>query len=217
MNKIIFSLLLLLLSNNTAFASSCNQFYPNGEEILVKDTKVLCKNFYAIVWDQKHVANVFSTEAVQPDTKVPRKDAFRPDSEIENSPTPEDYTNTGFDRGHMVPAADSSTAEQMSETFFMTNMTPQYPNVNRIAWKNLEVSVRAMPFKWVVTGAYYANYDNVIGKHKVPIPTALYKIVYLKDNSIVAYEIFNQKENKEAKKVDVSVIEKQTGIVFHKK
>ena len=140
--------------------------------------------------------------------------AFRGDPAVANSPTPDDYTNTGYDRGHMVPAADSSTPEQMSETFFMTNMTPQFPNVNRIAWKNLEISVRAMPFKWVVTGAYYANYNTKIGKHGVPVPTALYKIVYLKDGSIVAYEIFNQSQNKEATKVDVSVIEQQTGIKF---
>ena len=215
MIKFMFSLLLLSLSVSTAFASPCDQFYPHNKEIVVKDTKVLCKNFYAIVWDQKHVANVFSTEAVQPDTKVARKDAFRADPSVENSPTPEDYKNTGFDRGHMVPAADSSNADQMSETFFMTNMTPQFPNVNRIAWKNLEVSVRNMPFKWVVTGAYYENYNNVIGTHKVPVPTALYKIVYLTDGSITSYEILNQKENKEAKKVDISVIEKQTGIMFH--
>lgn len=213
MKNFIAALFLFALPT-VANASPCDQFFPNEKEIVVKDTQVVCKNFYAIVWDNKNVANVFSTEVVQPDVKVPRKDAFRADPAVANSPTPDDYTNTGYDRGHMVPAADSSTPEQMSETFFMTNMTPQFPNVNRIAWKKLEMDVRAMPFKWVVTGAVYANYNTKIGNRGVSVPTSLYKVVYLKDGSIKAFAIDNLKDNKVANPVDVSVIEKQTGIKF---
>ena len=213
--RYLLTALLFALTPATAFASPCDQFFPNGKEIVVPGTQVICHSFYASVYDAKHEANVFSTELVQPDGKATRVDAFRPDPAVTNSPTPDDYTNTGFDRGHMTPAADSSNPTQMSDTFFMTNMTPQFPNVNRIAWKNLEIAVRTMPFRNVVTGAYYANYNTVIGKHKVPVPTALFKIVYLKDGTIKAFEADNVKENKEAKPVDISVIEKQTGIKFH--
>ena len=213
MKKLLLALA-LLVTPTTSFASQCDQFFPNGKEIVVPGTTVICHSFFATVFDTKNEANVFSTEVVQPDVKVPRVDAFRGDPAITNSPTPDDYTNTGFDRGHMVPAADSGNAQQMSDTFYMTNMTPQFPNVNRIAWKNLEIQVRTLPFQYVITGAYYANYNTVIGKHKVPVPTAIYKVVYLKDGSIMAYEADNVKENKEAKPVDIAVIEKQTGIKF---
>lgn len=207
---------LAMLIPSAAFASPCDQFFPNGKEIVVPGTQVICHSFYASVYDTKHEANVFSTEAIQADGKTPRVDSFKPDPAVSNSPTPDDYTNTGFDRGHMTPAADSSNPQQMSDTFFMTNMTPQFPNVNRIAWKTLETSVRAMPFKTVITGAVYAaNYTPTIGKHNVPVPTALYKIVYLKDGTIKAFEADNVKDNKAAKPVDLSVIEKQTGITFH--
>jgi endonuclease G, mitochondrial len=198
-----------------ALASPCDQFFPNGKEIVVPGTQVICHSFFATVYDTKHEANVFSTELVQ-EGKVGRVDSFKPDPAVANSPTPADYTNTGFDRGHMTPAADSANDTEMSDTFFMTNMTPQYPNVNRIAWKALETAVRAMPFKNVVTGAVYAlSYTPTIGSHKVPVPVALYKIVYLKDGTIKAFEAQNIADNKEAKPVDVAVIEAQTGIKFH--
>jgi len=203
-----------MLLPTAAFASPCDQFFPNGKEIVVPGTQVICHSFYASVYDTKHEANIFSTELVQ-DGKVARVDSFKPDPAVANSPTPADYTNTGFDRGHMTPAADSANETEMSDTFFMTNMTPQYPNVNRIAWKNLEAAVRAMPFKNVVTGAVYnSSFVPTIGAHKVPVPVILYKIVYLKDGSIKAYEASNVKENKEAKPIDISVIEEQTGIKF---
>ena len=48
----------------------------------------------------------------------------------------DDYTHSGFDRGHMVPAADrSSTISSMRQTFIMTNVCPQAPALNRGAWK----------------------------------------------------------------------------------
>lgn len=215
MKKYLFAACLALLPS-TAFASACDQFFPNGKEIVVPGTQVVCHSFFASVYDTKHEANVFSTELVQTDGKTARVDSFKPDPAVANSPTPADYTNTGFDRGHMTPAADSSNPAQMSDTFFMTNMTPQYPNVNRIAWKTLETAVRAMPFKTVITGAVYpSSYEPTIGTHKVPVPTFLYKIVYLKDGSVKAFEAANVKDNKEAKPVDITVIETQTGIKFH--
>ena len=59
----------------------------------------------------------------------PEPDPFRPDDRLPkgwNRITPSDYTRSGFDRGHVCPSADrSASVEGMSETFLMTNMTPQ--------------------------------------------------------------------------------------------
>lgn len=206
--------LAFLALSSPVFASPCDQFFPNGKEIVVPGTQVICHSFYATVFDASKEANVFSTEVVQDGTRTARVDAFRADPAVANSPTPDDYTNTGFDRGHMVPAADSSTPLQMSETFFMTNMTPQYPTVNRVAWKMLEETVRTMPFKYAVTGAYYKDYNTVIGKHKVPVPTFLYKVVYLTDGSIKAYKANNTQGVKVADPIDVAELETQVGIKF---
>jgi len=206
--------LVLLATPLSVHASQCDQFFPNGKEIIVPNTQVICHSFYATVYYRG--ANVFSIEATQSkDTKTPRIDDFRPDPAIVNSPTPDDYTGTEFDRGLMVPAEDSSNPEQMADTFFMTNVTPQYPNVNRIAWKLLEESVRSMDTTNVLTGAIYKENYISVGTHKIPVPAILYKVAYLKDGTIEAFETDNVQENKTTKSVTIEELEKQTGIILH--
>jgi endonuclease G len=184
--------LALFLIPGTAFASPCDQFYPNGKEIVVPNTKVLCNSFFAVVYDDARNANVFSTEIAQERLKkTPRTDDFRADKRIADSPTPADYTNSGYDRGHMVPAANADDPNEMSDTFFMTNMTPQLPSVNRVAWKNLEERVRSVPFKWVVTGAHYSKNPKVIGKNKVPVPDFLYKVAFFESGNVAVYIVDN--------------------------
>jgi len=184
--------LALFLIPGTAFASPCDQFYPNGKEIVVPNTKVLCNSFFAIVYDDDRNANIFSTEIAQERLKkTPRTDDFRADKRIADSPTPADYTNSGYDRGHMVPAANADDSNEMSDTFFMTNMTPQLPSVNRVAWKNLEERIRSVPFKWVVTGAHYSASPKVIGKNKVPVPDFLYKVAFFESGNVAVYIVDN--------------------------
>lgn len=184
--------LALFLIPGTAFASPCDQFYPNGKEIVVPNTKVLCNSFFAVVYDDNRNANIFSTEIAQERLKkTPRTDDFRADKRIADSPTPADYTNSGYDRGHMVPAANADDPNEMSDTFFMTNMTPQLPSVNRVAWKNLEERVRSVPFKWVVTGAHYSASPKVIGKNKVPVPDFLYKVAFFESGNVAVYIVDN--------------------------
>jgi endonuclease G len=184
--------LALFLIPGTAFASPCDQFYPNGKEIVVPNTKVLCNSFFAVVYDDNRNANIFSTEIAQERLKkTPRTDDFRADKRIADSPTPADYTNSGYDRGHMVPAANADDPNEMSDTFLMTNMTPQLPSVNRIAWKNLEERVRSVPFKWVVTGAHYSASPKVIGKNKVPVPDFLYKVAFFESGNVAVYIVDN--------------------------
>jgi DNA/RNA endonuclease G (NUC1) len=71
----------------------------------------------------------------------PEPDPFRPDDRLPKSwkrVTPSDYAGSGFDRGHLSPSADrSASVEGMTETFLMTNMTPQTGDLNRGPWQKL--------------------------------------------------------------------------------
>lgn len=184
--------LFALLISSPVFASQCDDKFPHKTEIKVPNTTVLCNTFYATVFDESNNAAIFSTEVHQvKGNPVTRTNDFRADSRIKNSPTPDDYTNTGYDRGHLTPAADSSNSQQMSDTFLMTNMIPQEPTVNRTPWRLLEVKVRDLPYDHVVTGAIYSFPSKVIGKHGVSVPVSYYKIVYLKDGSVQVYEAEN--------------------------
>ena len=55
-----------------------------------------------------------------------------------------DYHGSGYDRGHLVPAADSHTQKQMNETFLLSNMSPQVASFNRGYWARLEKWVRSI-------------------------------------------------------------------------
>ena len=75
---------------------------------------------------------------------VKRKDAFRSDPTISTgSAVLSDYKGSGYDRGHLAPAADMKWSKKvMSESFYMSNMSPQDPSFNRGIWKKLEEKVR---------------------------------------------------------------------------
>lgn len=217
MKNLIAALFLFALPT-VANASPCDQFYPNGKEIVVPNTKVLCNSFYAIVYNDDLNANVFSTEIAQARVvKVPRTDDFRADKRIADSPTPADYTNTGYDRGHMVPAANADDKQEMSDTFLMTNMTPQLPSVNRTAWRLLEDRVRSVPFKWVVTGAYYGPSPKCdvtvkcIGKAKVPVPLFLYKVAYFESGNVAVYIVDNVTPKSQVETMKLEELEAKIG------
>ncbi|KAJ3211716.1 nuclease [Entophlyctis luteolus] len=108
---------------------------------------------------------------------------------------PNDYMHTGYDRGHLVPAADvTSSQEAIDETFYMTNMSPQVPAFNRGVWASLESVVRKkmvsefdevfivtgplfLPKQDAVDGKYYVKYE-VIGRDKtIAVPSHFYKVV----------------------------------------
>ncbi|MCL1958700.1 MAG: DNA/RNA non-specific endonuclease, partial [Spirochaetes bacterium] len=60
-------------------------------------------------------------------------------------PSHKDYTYSGYDRGHMAPNADfDDTTENALMTFFIANIWPQTPNVNRIEWLKTENETRKL-------------------------------------------------------------------------
>jgi endonuclease G len=206
-----------------AYASECNQFFPNGKELVVPNTVVLCSSFFATVYDDVNNATVFSTEIAQARlVKTPRTDDFRADKRISDSPTPADYTNSGYDRGHMAPAANFTyDARVMSESFLLSNMMPQHPGNNRGIWKYLEEYTRYWAQRYgqlyVITGTYFGEGSGVIGNN-VGVPSHVYKIVIdQKRNKAIAFMFPNVKlDPKTMTKYIVSIeqIEQLTGINF---
>ena len=87
-----------------------------------------------------------------------RTDDFREDPLVSTgSASLEDYVGSGYDRGHIAPAADMEfSATAMSESFYMSNMSPQHPSFNRGRWKSLESEVRKWAYSreaiWVTSG-----------------------------------------------------------------
>lgn len=113
-----------------------------------------------------------------------RTDDFRIDPLVKLNPVKStDYTGSGYDRGHLCPAADMTlNLTSMSETFYMSNMTPQNPSFNRGIWETLESKVRTWAIEkngvYVFTGPILSNNCGTINNGTIPVPCSFYKIVY---------------------------------------
>ena len=144
---------------------------------------------YALGYIEKHeqpawVQYIMTAEEVSK-RAAKRGDDFRPDPEVPTgSATPQDYTRSGYDRGHLAPAADMSfSVRTMSESFYMSNMSPQAPQFNRGIWSKLEKQVRHFATKEkrivVVTGPILpAEKTITIGASRVTVPEYYYKVIY---------------------------------------
>ena len=108
---------------------------------------------------------------------TPRTDSFKPDPLVSTkSAQLSDYKGSGYDRGHLAPAADMKyNSVAMSESFYMSNMSPQNPSFNRGIWKRLESLVRGWGEKFEIyvstAGVLGSNNLGAIGKNRVTIPS----------------------------------------------
>ena len=93
-----------------------------------------------------------------------------------------DYTRSGYDKGHMAPAADMKwSPEAMKESFYFSNMCPQHPQLNRRGWKNLEEKIRDWAIAdsaiIIICGPIINQSSRTIGKNKVAVPERFFKVV----------------------------------------
>ncbi len=192
--------------------------------------KEIIKHYaYSLQYDEKHeqadwVAYLLTKEHLSGNAK--RKDNFRADKSVStHSANVKDYKNSGYDRGHLAPAADMKWSDQaMSESFFMSNMSPQKPRFNRGIWKDLELQVRKWADKdsklFIVTGPILTDeLKKTIGDNKVTVPDSYYKVILdIQEPEIKAIGLVipNKKGEKALKAYSMSVdeVERLTGIDF---
>jgi len=182
---------ILLLQSILCYASQCSALYPNSKPIVVPNTVELCNSFFVSVYDKVNQKVIIVSEHLKKGSvgTVERENLFHFDNRVGPQPSPKQYVGTGYDKGHMAPAADSSNEQEMFETFLMTNMTPQKPTLNRAAWKVLEEHTRQVLSQsksdiYVVNIAVYGNNDKMNG---IPIPTGYWKIVFLENTTHYYY------------------------------
>lgn len=127
---------------------------------------------------------------------------FYQDDDIPGSTAkPSDYTRTGYDRGHMCPAADRSSSRQaMMATFSMANIAPQVPALNRGAWKRIEDASRkyakaGYPLTIVADAIFWQADTLRIGQSRVAVPHAFIKTVRLAANDSIIYSGYFQNDN----------------------
>ncbi len=122
-----------------------------------------------------------------------RQDDFRVDTDLPSQypvVKPSDYTNSGFDRGHLCPSGDrTATENDNSATFVMTNMIPQAPSVNRGVWNDLEEYCRTKVKLGLEAYIYAGSYGeggkgskgtaSTIAKGNVIVPNRCWKVILI--------------------------------------
>ena len=151
-----------------------------------------------------------------------RTDDFRADPMVSTgSASLADYSGSGYDRGHLCPAADMTLNKtSMSETFYLSNMSPQLAGFNRGIWSSLEEQVRkwALDYSklYVVTGPIFKDNIASIGINKVTVPGYFYKVLYDGKSRMIGFILPNASSSKSLVQFTVKVdeIEQKTGIDF---
>lgn len=135
-----------------------------------------------------------------------------------------DYMQSGYDRGHMCPAGDNKwNRDAIEETFLMTNICPQDGNLNKGDWNELENKCRSWAKKmgkiYIVCGPILYNKEHKrIGKSKVTVPEAFFKIVLCLEGNPkgIGFIYKNQSGNNNMNSYVNSIdqVERITGIDF---
>jgi endonuclease G len=206
----------------------CKEFTTYGVPGL--SGNLLCRKGYLLSHDPLRKTPVWVAEHLtreKAEKSVRRSDDFRADSDLEQGKRAElsDYRGSGYDRGHMAPAADMAWDEQaMSESFYLSNMVPQVGvGMNRGIWMELEKKVRNWVQErgelYVYSGPIYLGNDTeTIGANKVAVPGFLYKIVLdPRQKDALALIMPNRKlrtEDLPNYLVSVREVERETGLHF---
>ena len=190
--------------------------------------RVLHRAGYSLGYDDTLRAARWASYVVSADShtvgnkKVEREDAsFRIDPDIPRGSqrSSGDYKGSGFDRGHLAPSDTVDfTSKSNQETFYMSNVVPQHPRLNRQGWRSLEHDVR----RWtkargrmvVVCGPIYADPPRT---HKgLFVPSHFFKVVYAWDDNRAIGFVFPNGEVRAAQRwslaCSVREVERAAGV-----
>ena len=187
------------------------------------DVCIVDRPGYALGYSEEHEQAawvIYKLTAEEAQGGVSRTNDFREDPEIPTgSATLADYRGSGFDRGHLAPAADMAWSDQvMRDSFYMSNMSPQLPAFNRGVWLRLEAHVRSVSIEqgyvWVATGPVLEPGLEAIGPDSVSVPGFYFKVLLDPAGEMTAYLLPNAGSKAELVTFEVPVdsVEARTGL-----
>lgn len=186
--------------------------------IVSYNTKTYCPNYVAWHLTKERVNGEYA-----------RSNKFHSDEDIEYryQVEPSDYSGSGYDRGHMCPAADNKdTWENMVRSFCMTNVCPQNHNLNSGDWNDLEEKcrewVREKGDIYIVCGPIFdSETPETIGKDdrmRISVPDRFFKVVLYqgKNTEAIGFIMPNMSGKNKLVKYAITVdeVESETGIDF---
>ncbi len=198
-----------------------------GTPLVTNKDAYIEKSFYELQYNEKFeqadwVAYELTKAEVMGQTK--RRDSFKEDPEVTTgSASLADYKGSGYSRGHMAPAADMKMSSlSMSESFYMSNMSPQIQSFNGGIWAQLESMVRTWAYEYdnifVVTGPVLTeDWYPTIGENEVAVPEFYYKVILDFNNpKAIGFILPHEKGTRSIESYAMSIddVEEFTGVDF---
>lgn len=210
---------------------------PSAIELTSLDKVTLSKGIPSVVKEYEGFTVNFNPENKTPnyvswvlhghetEGAATRSNKFWTDKELEGCPDTQDYSRSGYDRGHMCPAGEQKWSDEaMHHSFVMANICPQKHELNTGAWNTLESKERLWAKRdsaiVIVAGPIYDSSDTeTIGRNKVRVPSAFFKVLlapYATPMRAIGFVYPNMKceGNMQAYAVSVDDVEKMTGMDF---
>lgn len=177
--------------------STCGKHLRAG--LPAASDQLLCRQGYAVGYNYKtREADwvAYHVTAASVAGRVERNNHFREDVEIPAGlrATLSDYAGSGYDRGHLAPAATMDfNLTSMDESFLLSNIAPQLPGFNRAGWADLEQYIRDCAGKtgelYVVTGPIFTATTRRSLGAGVAIPDAYYKVILKPTAPVSAFAV----------------------------
>lgn len=201
-----------------SISKACDNIFNYDIEPIYRgkvETKLLCNTEFATLYIPILKVPMYSYEHVVNKNNVARQGSFKVDKRLDNDvqSTNKDYTNSGYDRGHLAPSGDMTSKSSQDETFLLSNIAPQNSKLNQQAWRLLEAKVKHN-YDYIVTGVIFqGNTIKTIG-NGVGVPTQFYKIVSDGKTCSTSY-IADNIPDSVIKEIDLHDLEDLTKISFY--
>lgn len=166
------------------------------------------------LWSAQHLTR----ESLKAAKSVKRADSFHAESALPPLHGAElaDYARSGFDRGHMAPAADMPTKEAQHESFSLANVVPQNRKNNQILWSAIEGATRHLTNLrgelYVITGPIFEGEKIERLNERVFVPTHVFKAVVDPARSEGAAWLAPNDDSGDYRVISIADLEKRTGI-----
>ena len=228
MKKLIVFVLTELLFTVSANAAE-NKHLALGMPVGGSHVESKVREGYVVGYSMRHYQPLWvqyrlTRKDVLSTSKVARSNDFRPDPDFPCTYSlMRDYSKSGYDKGHLVPAEDMRySAKAESESFLMSNMCPQISGFNRGVWRKLERQIRRFANDEgavvVVTGPVLKEFGGRKLGDKMTVADMFYKVVYSekKPEKMIAFLVphSSSSENLREYVCTVSAVEEKTGLKF---
>ena len=204
------------LDENNSNENNSNEKISYKEKFINESncSQIIDNEFIVMCYDYKKKAVQAVSYTLSGDlmneTNIDKRPSFYVEKELlsKDRISTTDYTNSGYDKGHMAPdAAFDWSEESLDAVYTLANIIPQAPQVNRRSWAKLERYVRDKAEELgelnIVNVLKYGQRSSRMGKNRMAISKGYYKILYNEEEN---YEECFYYSNKQGVSADGDVL-----------